>query len=69
METRAIWSYIDLTWRSNSVTWSVPNAFIDAATYSSGTPSTMSTLASPRRRSALAPVPVEADRDHSLEAV
>jgi hypothetical protein len=23
MEMRAIWSYIDLTWLSNSVTWSV----------------------------------------------
>ena len=43
MEIRAIWSYIDLTWRSNSVTWSAPNAFVDAATYSWGTPSTMST--------------------------
>jgi hypothetical protein len=56
MEIRAIWSYIDLTWRSNSVTWSAPNAFIDAARYSSGTPSTMSTLVSPRNRSALASV-------------
>jgi hypothetical protein len=35
MEIRAIWSYIDLTWRSNSVTWSAPNTFVDAATYSS----------------------------------
>ena len=56
IEIRAIWSYIDLTWLSNSVTWSAPNAFIDAATYSSGTPTTMSTLASPRTRSAFADV-------------
>jgi hypothetical protein len=40
------------------VTWSAPNAFVDAAMYSSGTPSTMSTLASPRTRSALASVGV-----------
>lgn len=33
MEIRAIWSYIDLTWRSNSVIWSGPNAFFDAATF------------------------------------
>jgi len=58
MEIRAIWSYIDLTWRSDSVTWSAPNAFVDAATYSSGTPSTMSTLARPRTRSAFASVGV-----------
>jgi hypothetical protein len=35
MEMRAIWSYINLTWRSNSVNWSAPNTFVDAATYSS----------------------------------
>lgn len=58
MEMCAIWSYIDLTWRSNSATWSAPNAFFDAAMYSSGTPLTMSTLASPRIRSALASVGV-----------
>jgi hypothetical protein len=46
MEIRAIWSSIDLTWRPKSVTWSAPHAFVDAAMYSSGTPSTMSTLAS-----------------------
>jgi hypothetical protein len=38
--------------------WSAPNAFVDAATYSSGTPSTMSTLASPCTRSAFACVGV-----------
>ena len=54
MEIRAIWSDIELTWLSNSLTWSAPNAFLDAASYSSGTPSTMSTLASPRTRSAFA---------------
>ena len=58
MEIRAIWSYIDLTWLSNSVTWSAPNTFVDAAKYSSGTPLTMSTLASPRTRSAFASVGV-----------
>jgi hypothetical protein len=41
MEIRAIWSDINLTWRSNSVNWSAPNTFVDAATYSSGTPLTM----------------------------
>ena len=54
MAMRAIWSYIDPTWRSNSVTWSSPIAFFAAAMYSSATPSTMSTPASPRTRSALA---------------
>jgi hypothetical protein len=58
MQMRAIWSYIDLTWRSNSATWSAPKTFLDAAMYSSGTPSTMSTLASPRTRSAFASVGV-----------
>jgi hypothetical protein len=58
MEMRAIWSYIDLTWRSNSVTWCAPKTFVDAATYSSGTPLTMSTLASPRTSSAFASVGV-----------
>src|SRR4051794_32424759 len=58
MEIRAIWSYTDLTWCSNSVTRSSPKAFVDAAMYSSGMPSTMSTLASPRTRSALASVGV-----------
>ena len=36
MEIRAIWSYIDLTWHSNSVTWCAPNAFVDAAMYERG---------------------------------
>jgi hypothetical protein len=36
MEIRAIWSYIDLTSRSNSVTWCAPNAFVDAAMYERG---------------------------------
>jgi hypothetical protein len=38
--------------------WSAPNTFVDAATYSSGTLLTMSTLASPRTRSAFASVGV-----------
>ena len=45
-------------WLSNSVTWSAPNTFVDAATCSSGTPLTTSTLASPRTRSAFASVGV-----------
>ena len=46
MEMRAIRSYIDPTRLSNSGTWSAPITFLDAAMYSSGTPSTISTFAS-----------------------
>ena len=57
-EMRAISLYVALTWRSNAVTWSAASAFLDAAMNSSGTPSTMSTRASPRTRSDFASVDV-----------
>ena len=45
---RAICSYIDRTWCSNISTCSASNIFLDAARYSPGTPSTISTAAIPR---------------------
>lgn len=48
MEMRTIWSYNDRTCFSNSARCSASNDFEAASRYSSGTPSTVSSVAWPR---------------------